>query len=127
MTKPLYLCAFDKNRNSRIIAVKLFDTNLIVKKGLDKLGHCLGLEKIELPDGVKERMDQFANEDPELFEAYAVQTRRSLLSSLIGLSNSASNSGFLDYPPQPAGWLPKMSSSTSEIDAHPARDGHCRR
>ena len=65
-------------RSRRVVmcSVKLYDSMLLAPAGnqsLMKLGALLGQPKVEIPADRKARMDLLRDEDPDLFERYAIQ------------------------------------------------------
>jgi len=75
VTEPHKKRYTDSNNNSRTISISLVDTMLISPNGtsLASLGDLHNVPKINLPDGAIERMDLLLEEDPELFEGYAIR------------------------------------------------------
>ena len=73
--RPLVKSLHDASRNKHTVKVHLRDTMTISPAGtsLAAVGELLGLEKITLPKGAVEAMDKLLNEDPKLFEAYAIR------------------------------------------------------
>jgi hypothetical protein len=74
--KPAICKVYDASRNIHEVGVRLFDTLLLSPQGkqsLEALGDLHGIQKIELPDGIKERMGELLIQGPELFEKYAVR------------------------------------------------------
>ena len=71
--KPLSVSIRDRNGNTRTVAVTLRDTMLLTPQGaaLKDLGEMHGLQKIELPEGAIEHMDELLRNEPDLFERYA--------------------------------------------------------
>jgi hypothetical protein len=73
--KPMVRHLRINNRPQRI-SITLIDTMLLAPAGqrsLSALGDMLGVAKIDLPDGVVERMDLFRDTDPVLFGRYALR------------------------------------------------------
>ncbi|HCH3385730.1 TPA: hypothetical protein NKU35_003447 [Vibrio parahaemolyticus] len=67
---------YDEQRNYHHIKIKFYDTMLLAPTGqsLEAIGELLGLEKIKLPEGyTKDRMGEFLENEPELFEQYAIR------------------------------------------------------
>ncbi len=58
------------------LTIQLIDTMLLAPAGhqsLAALGDLLGIEKVELPEGAIERMDELQRDDPDLFQRYALR------------------------------------------------------
>jgi len=73
--QPFVQDIFVHGRRHRL-SITMVDTMLLAPAGhqsLAALGDLLGIEKVELPDGMIERMDILQKENPELFEKYALR------------------------------------------------------
>ncbi|MEI6894008.1 MAG: DNA polymerase [Colwellia sp.] len=67
----------DKNRKPRLTQVKFVDTLLLsplASGSLENIAKLIGFDKLELPDGQSiENMQKLKNDEPEIFEAYALR------------------------------------------------------
>ncbi|QYY37121.1 DNA polymerase [Ruficoccus sp. ZRK36] len=72
---PYKVTLTDSNHNQRTVAVTLRDTMHIAPAGssLEALGDLNGIGKVNLPAGMIAHMDQLLEQDPGLFETYAVR------------------------------------------------------
>lgn len=76
VTRPTIWKLWDSQRHPHIVRIILRDTMLLAPQScrkLSNLGEFLKLEKISLPDGMIERMDELLISDRELFIEYAIR------------------------------------------------------
>lgn len=102
--RPLKLKVRDAAKHVRKTKVHLVDTTLLAPAGqkrLEDVGKVFGLEKIDLPDGYIEKMSKLREDNPVLFDRYAIRDAEIAARYAAKLFDFASENGLLQQGKMP--------------------------
>ena len=107
--QPFTTNCYDNSRNRHPVTVHLLDTMLLAPadgRSLAALGELLGFPKEELPKGhTKDQMRRFMDEEPELFQTYALRDAEITARYIRRVEEECSGLGLDNYRPVTVGGL----------------------